>query len=240
MKSILLVITILFLAMDADSDARKANQAFEDGRYEEAVELYDRAISENPDNPKLYFNKASALYKLGRTEEAMQSFERYEGMVENPVEQSLADYNQGTMLTDQEEYQQAAELFREALKKNPEDEDARHNYELALRRQQEQEQQQQEQQQQDSNQEEQSNEQQQNQQQQQDGENERDQNQQQQQPQDQPQNPEDQGEQQPSPTQMTPEEAENILDALAQLERKLLEDMKKESEQTQSQNEKDW
>lgn len=237
MKSILLVITILFLALDANNDARKANQAFEEGRYEEAIELYDRAISENPENPKLYFNKASALYKLGRTEEAMQSFERYEGMVENPVEQSLADYNQGTMLTDQEEFQQAAELFREALKKNPDDEDARHNYELALRRQQEQEQQQQ---QQDSNQEEQSNEQQQNQQQQQDGENEQDQNQQQQQPQDQPNNPEDQGEQQPSPTEMTPEEAENILDALAQLERKLLEDMKKESEQTQSQNEKDW
>mgnify|MGYP006307977237 FL=1 len=150
---------------------------------------------------------------------------------------ALADYNQWTMLTDQEEFQQAAELFREALKKNPDDEDARHNYELALRRQQEQEQQQQ---QQDSNQEEQSNEQQQNQQQQQDGENEQDQNQQQQQPQDQPNNPEDQGEQQPSPTEMTPEEAENILDALAQLERKLLEDMKKESEQTQSQNEKDW
>ncbi|NBB77092.1 MAG: tetratricopeptide repeat protein, partial [Bacteroidetes bacterium] len=126
MKSILFITTILFLALGADNDAREANQAFEEGRYEEAVELYDRAISEDPENPKLYFNKASALYKLGRTEEAMQSFERYEGMVDNPAEQALSDYNQGTMLTEQEEYQQAAELFREALMKNPDDEDARH------------------------------------------------------------------------------------------------------------------
>lgn len=237
MKALIFFLSLLILIADADNEARKANQAFEEGRFEEAVELYNQAIAEDPDNPRLYFNRASALYKLGRSEEATQSYERFAQMVEDPEEQALADYNRGTMLTDQQEFEKAAELFREALMKNPDDDDARHNYELALRRQQQQEQQQQQQQQ--SDQEEQSDNQQQNRQQQQDGESQQDQNQQQQ-PRDQPQNPEDQGEQQPRPTEMTPEEAENILDALAQLERKLLEDMKKESDQNQSENEKDW
>lgn len=241
MRNFFVLILALFITASSPDDGRKANEAFENGHYARAAELYRQAIEEEPENAKLHFNLASALYKLGRTQEAMESYERFESLSESPEEQSFGSYNQGTILTDGEKYQEAAEYFREALKKNPNDADARHNYELALQRQQEQEEQQQEQQ---ENQDQGENNDQQNQDQQQQDNN-QDQNQdQQQQPPNSGQQEEQQDQQQqpkPQPTEMTPEEAENILDALAQLERELLENMKKEpSETTPSRNEKDW
>lgn len=235
---------IVFLTAASIDDARKANQAFENGNYNQAAELYRQAIEDEPDNARLHFNLASTLHKLGRTEEAIESYERYESLAESPEEQSFASYNQGTMLTEEEKYEKAAEYFREALKKNPDDPDARHNYELALQRQQQQEQQQQQNQDSGQNNDQQDQEQ----EQQQNGNNNQDQNQNQneQQPpnngrqQDQ-QEEEEQRQPQPKPTEMTPEEAQNILDALEQLERELLENMKKEpTETTPSGNEKDW
>jgi len=238
MKVFALFLTFILLTGSSLNDARKANQAYENGNYEEAAELYRSAIAEDPDNPKLHFNLGNALAKMGNAELAEAAFSRYKSLVEKPVDESLADYNTGKMLTNMEQYDQALNYFRDALKNNPDDEDARHNYELALRKQQEQ---QENEQQSDSDQnQDQENEENQNSQNDQNQQN-QDQNQpqndkQQQQPQD--QQGEDQ--QQPIPIDMTEQEAENILDALKQLERELLENRKKESTQAQSGNEKDW
>lgn len=234
-------ILVLFLTASSVDDARKANKAFENGNFEQAAELYRQAIDDDPDNAKLHFNLASTLYKLGRVEEAMQSYDRFENLSDSPVEQSFASYNQGIILTEENKYEEAAEYFREALKKNPDDADARHNYELALQRQQQQNQQ--KQQNQDGQNDDQQN---QDQQEQQQGNNDQNQNQNQEQqpPNNSQQNEQEEQDQQrqpkPQPTEMTPEEAQNILDALEQLERELLENMKKESSETQSTNEKDW
>ena len=238
MKVFALFLAFILLTGSSLDDARKANQAYESGNYEEATVLYRSAIADDPDNAKLHFNLGNALAKMGSAEQAEAAYSRYKSLVESPVDESLADYNTGKMLTDLEQYDQALNYFREALKNNPDDEDARHNYELALRKQQEQ-QEENEEERSDSN-ENQENEE------EQDSQNDQDQqNQDQNQPQNenQQQNPQDQqgeDQQQPIPIDMTEQEAENILDALKQLERELLENRKKESTQAQSGNEKDW
>lgn len=234
------LLLFFFLTALSVDDARKANQAFENGNYERAAELYKRAIEQDPENAKLHFNLASALYKMGRSQEAMETYERFESLSESPEEQSMASYNQGTMLTDEEKYQEAAELFREALRKNPDDPDARHNYELAIQRELQQQQEQEQQQDQQSGENDEQNE---DQEQQQDNNQNQNENQDENQPPEGQQSDEQQEQDegpQPQPTEMTPEEAESILDALEQLERELLENMKKESSETESANEKDW
>jgi len=238
MKLFALLLAFFLLTGASLNDARKANQAYENGNYEEAAELYRAAIAEDPENPKLHFNLGNALAKMGNAEQAEAAYSRYKSLVENPADESMADYNTGKMLTDMEQYDQALNYFREALKNNPDDEDARHNYELALRKQQEQ---QENEQQSDSDQnQDQENEENQN---SQNDQNQQNQDQNQPQNDNQQQNPQDQqgeDQQQPIPIDMTEEEAENILDALKQLERELLENRKKESTQSQSGNEKYW
>jgi len=231
-KFVLLIIGFLFVASSLN-DARKANEAFKNGDYELAVQLYRQAIDQNPDNSRLYFNLGNALAEAGNTEEAMEVYEKFKSMTEVNNQQALADYNKGKLLSEQENFDEAISDFREALRKNPDDEDARFNYELAQRMKQQQEQQQQQQQQDSQSDQDDS-----------DGEEEEQENDQNQQqnPNQQPQNqdqPQDQ-EQRPEPSNMSEEEAENILDALEQLERELLENREKEANVRRQQNDKDW
>lgn len=223
----LTLLAFLFFTASSLSDARKANSAFERGDYREAAALYRQAIMQDPDNPRLHFNLGNALYHLGEQDQAFEAYQRFQSLTELQQEQSLADYNKGRMLTDQERYEEALDHFRQALIRNPADTDAQYNFELASRRLQEQQEQQQ--QEPDSG------------EQDQDDQNENQDDQQPPQPDSDQQSDEneDPGEQ-PAPLDMTPEEAEAILDALEQLERELLENQKKESTESQSGNERDW
>src|SRR6266576_713336 len=46
------------------------------GRYESALGLFDRAIAVNPNDPRLHFNQGNALRDLGRSVEAVASYDR--------------------------------------------------------------------------------------------------------------------------------------------------------------------
>lgn len=237
MRAVFLIFLYLFLSASAVNDARKANTAFERGAYSEAVQLYQQAIEQNPEDARLHFNLARALYELGESDAAMESYDRFKSLTESPSDQSFADYNKGRMLTDMGNYDEAIDFFREALINNPTDPDAKFNYELAVRKKQDQESEQ------DSSDSEES-----------DGDQDNPQPQENQQEQDQDPDQDSENRQQPGqqdqensesqpqdrPVEMTPEEAQNILDALEQLERELLENQKKESANPPARNEKDW
>ncbi len=237
MRAVFLVTIFIFLTASSVNDARKANSAFERGEFAEAAQLYQQSIEQNPDDARLHFNLARALYELGESDAAMESYERFKSLTDSPLNRSFADYNKGRMLTDMGNYDEALDYFRDALINNPNDPDAKFNYELAVRKKQDQE----------SDQESSESE---------DGDGDQDESQSQDSQQDQDQDPnqdpdnqqqpgqqdqdENESQQQERPLEMTPEEAQNILDALEQLERELLENQKKESTNPPASNEKDW
>lgn len=132
------LILILFTAATAN-DGRKANEAYENGNYEEAEELYLAAIEQEPDNARLYFNLGNTRAKQGKVEEAIDSFMEFRLLAETPEEKALAEYNIGTLLAEGEKWKPAATHFKNALKLNPADMDAKHNFERALAEQEEQE-----------------------------------------------------------------------------------------------------
>ncbi|MEX1011010.1 MAG: tetratricopeptide repeat protein [Balneolaceae bacterium] len=238
----LLILLITLWSLPEAEDPQKANEAFNQGRYAEAATLYKQAIESDPDNARLHFNLGNALANAGESEEAIRAFEQFKSMTSEPENHALADYNIGRVLADQEELEQAAEQFRRSLRNSPEDEDARHNYELArqILQQQDQEQQQQDQDgdgEEDEEQEQQSddsNDESENEQEPDDGESESGQD-------EQPPSgdPQTDGDQQPEP-QMSLEEAESVLEALEQRERELLRDRRKESDEEPGRDERDW
>lgn len=241
MKTVLLLIFAFLLSASSLNDARKANEAFRSGDYETAVQLYQQALESNPSDARLHFNLGSALARMGDAEQSVRAFERAKELMDDPQQQSMADYNAGTLLAESEMYDEAVNFFRDALRKNPHDPDIKHNYEMSIRKQQQQEQEQQDDQNDDSDDDEQ--EQDQDQQQDQDGDDEQDQDQDQDQQDEGEGSPEDQDQRDhdlPQPDEISKEEAENILNALEQLEREILENRKKEAEEPRSSNEKDW
>jgi len=144
---ILAIILSVCCILNTDAaDPREANKAYVAGDYTKAEQLYREAINSQPENAKLYFNLGNTLTKLDRLEEAVQAYTQYLALAETPGEKALGEYNIGTVLAKNDNWEQAAKHFKRSLFLNPNDEDARFNYELALKKQKENEQKEQQQQ----------------------------------------------------------------------------------------------
>ena len=86
------------------------------GKYQEAIECYDRAIEINPRYAEAWSNKGNALSGLGRHEEAIECYDRALG-----IDPRLAEawYNKGVTLSGLGKYQDAIVCYDRALEINP-------------------------------------------------------------------------------------------------------------------------
>lgn len=124
-------------------DFERGNRHYRAGRYAEAVEAYRAALEDGDDRPELQYNLGTALLRLGEYEEAQRHLEAALSDVEPELRQR-ALYNLGNrFLVEGRESAEAAqrdrlldaaiEAYRGALRLSPSDADAKWNLELALR-----------------------------------------------------------------------------------------------------------
>jgi Ca-activated chloride channel family protein len=212
----------------------EGNEAFERGKFTDAEAEYKKALQEYPDSRVGQFNLGDAYYKQDRFDEARQAFETFAATGDRPHEVSQAFYNMGNTLFKAEKLDESIEAYKQALRINPNDDEARHNLELARRKKKEEEQKKQqnkEQQKQEEKKEEKQENKQKNEQQQQD----RRQQQQNQQPRDQQPQPQPQTQQ----NQIPKDQADRILEALRNSEKEIQKQIRKR-EGVKIRTEKDW
>lgn len=140
---------------------KAGNSNYREQRYADAEISYKKALEENPDNPVSQFNLASSYIKqrgndvankadsLIRTADAMLA-----KVSADPNEEisQKAFYDRGNLAYKAEEYAAAIEHYKNALRRNPDDDQARENLRLAQLKKQEQDNQQQNQDQQNQDQ----------------------------------------------------------------------------------------
>jgi tetratricopeptide (TPR) repeat protein len=245
-------------------DIERGNRAFNRGEYDDAKRHYEKVLSEKAtleEKKEALFNSASADYKKREYEAAIKQFE---SLAQNPALSTElradAHYNIGNALVKRgkdapvEErmkfYQQALNAYKQAMALNPRDRDAKENYEFtrSLLQREKERQQQREQNRQDRNPQDdnpkdpkrpdQQQSQNQNQQQQ---ESEQGEKKNEEPPKDSPnpnQPPEEKS--QPKPQNFTPEEAEQILNALKKNEKEMLRKYQMKKSNASAKPEKDW
>ena len=126
------------------------NLAFESEDYEKALQDYESALGEMPDSPEAMYNSANALYRQAQTgdqaqmPDAVSRYDRTSGIADDELLAKTA-YNTGNALFEASEFEDALESYKQALRLNPDDEDAKRNLELTLRQLQQPEEQQQQQ-----------------------------------------------------------------------------------------------
>ncbi|MEM1058226.1 MAG: VWA domain-containing protein [Verrucomicrobiota bacterium] len=161
----------LALALVAPAQAatpQEAEKLYAEGRYEEAEKVYEAALvaagEESGERPKLEINTGAAAYKAGNFDQAETAFTKALGTPNTALQQE-AYYNLGNTLfrrgqqTEQSDpqstiaaWEQALEMYEGAMALNPEDADAKHNYEVVKKKLEELKQQQQQQNQDQQNQ----------------------------------------------------------------------------------------
>ncbi len=199
---------------------RHGNRLYRDSLYTKAQVDYQKALEKDNTNPVAHYNLGNAQLMQGQPKDAMKSYETAVRMQKDPKRLAQAYHNMGVILQSQKQFGEAIECYKNALRKNPADDETRYN--LALCRLQMQNQQQ------DQNQD-------QNQQQQQ-------QQQQEQQQQDQQEQKDDQQQQQQQEQpKMSRENAEQLLKAAQQEEKQTQDKVQKAQQQPQRrQLEKQW
>ncbi len=153
-----LALTALVLALvpsvtAADSvdrgKVRAANKLYKKGDYKDSYRLYREALGDTAraaaDAPGVYYNGGNALYMQNQFDKALESYSRSYSPDSALTGKML--YNRGNTLLRSGRFDPAIESYLQALQYMPDDEDARHNLELALAAKQEQQQQQQQRQQ---------------------------------------------------------------------------------------------
>lgn len=179
-------------------------------------------------------NLGAALFRQGEFEKAASAFSGSMRMASSLPDAVRAGYNAGNAAAMQQELEAALDNYQMALLADPDNEDAKYNYEFVKRQLEEQQQQQSDEQNEDQ-------EQSQDQDQQNDDQNKeqnQDPDQQQEQEQQQNQDPSEQ-EQQQNPEELSAEEAQRILQALENEEKQLLRQVQKMKARPRR-VEKDW
>ncbi len=120
-------------AQSARSWVEQGNSFYERGQYQQAVEAYNRALTEDPGNPRIYFNRGDALFKLEKYDEARESFFKVIPAEDEEMVQK-AWYNIGNSFHAQNKFQEAVDAYKRALDFNPADKEAKYNLELTLRK----------------------------------------------------------------------------------------------------------
>lgn len=189
---------------------RKGNREYEKNKYDESEVLYRKAAAENDKSPDAGFNVGDALYKQEKYEDAVRQFAENAERTENKEKQSAAWYNLGNSLLSTRQLEQSIEAYKNSLKLNPENLQAKYNLGYAQDLLEEQQQQQQQQQENQENQQQQS------------------QNNQQQQQDQQDNGDQEQDQQQPQENGLSKEDAERLLNALANDEREVQEKVQRE------------
>lgn len=86
------------------------------GRYEEAIQAYDKVLEINPRDEEAWNNRGSNLGGLGRYDEALEAFQRAAA-----INASYAEpwYNIGVILDIKGDFENAVEAYNRATQINP-------------------------------------------------------------------------------------------------------------------------
>ena len=194
---------------------RHGNRYYRDSLYAKAQVDYQKAIEKDNTNPVAHYNFGNAQLMQGQPKDAMKSYETAARMQKDKLRGAQIYHNMGVILQSQKQYKEAIECYKNALRRNPKDDETRYNLALCLTQLDKNQDQQDQQQQQEQQQQEQQDQQQQ------------DQQEQQQPPQEQP--------------KMSRENAEQLLKAAQQEEKQTQDKMQKAQQRPQRrQLEKQW
>lgn len=132
-----LVIALLILspalgfAQKENSLLREGNRNFEGGKYKEAEKDYRKALEMNKESVKGQFNLGAAVYKNNSFEESTKIYTDLAEKNKDKKLQSKVYHNLGNSYLQSKEYEKSILAYKNALMSDPKDVDTKYNLEYA-------------------------------------------------------------------------------------------------------------
>ena len=124
-------------------EVRKGNRDFKKENYKEAELQYFRALAKDSLSFAANYNMANTLYRQENYDQALKHFEKLEKVAADSPAAADFYFNLGNVAMAKEDYQKAVDAYKQSLLRNPGDMDAKENYIYAKEKLKEQQEQQQ-------------------------------------------------------------------------------------------------
>jgi Ca-activated chloride channel homolog len=205
--------TFVAEAQQAPKFIRKGNRNYDAGKYKEAEIDYRKSIASDPSSVKGSYNLGNSLYKQNNFDESTAAYQALADSKINKKDKAKIFHNLGNSLFENKKYEESINAYKQSLLLNSKDDDTRYNLAYAMAKL--------KQQKQDKNQQ-------------------KDKKDQQKQEKKQEQQDQKQQQQQQN-KQMSKQDANRMLEALKNNEKKTMDKLKKEkAKAAKVQVEKDW
>jgi tetratricopeptide (TPR) repeat protein len=137
MRILAAIISLIFyggslMAQDQNKGIETGNGYYRQQQYDKAETEYRNVLETSARDKTAKFNLADALIRQSKTVDANTLLSQL-NVAENDNDlRSKAVYNQGVMLTQQKKLEESIEAYKETLRLNPVDQEARENLQKAL------------------------------------------------------------------------------------------------------------
>lgn len=136
MRRLILLSVLALLAVGAAAQqyperrqVRKGNRAYEKGNYQDAAGRYMRALGAAPSSFEARYDLGNALYRQEMYDQAAQVQQQAAAdSLAAPADRAHAFYNLGNTQFRQQKYAEALESYKNSLRLNPDDPQAKFNY----------------------------------------------------------------------------------------------------------------
>jgi len=112
------------------SKINEGNNKYNEENYEEALNSYQDALLDDPQNAIAHFNRGDALYKLEKYDEAIEEYQK--SLTGKDIElEAKTHYNIGNVYFQQNKLQESIQEYIKSLDLKSDDKDVKYNLELA-------------------------------------------------------------------------------------------------------------
>ena len=119
-------------AQTTDALIRRGNRYYNKQNYDQSLINYEKALQKSPENPDAHFNQGDALYRKNEYDKASAS---YDDVLQSKAAENTrqnAYYNKGVAMIRQKKLEESIGAWKNALRLDPADSEARDNLIRAL------------------------------------------------------------------------------------------------------------
>ena len=119
------------LERQAREDVREGNDLYNELKFSEAEVAYKKALSKNPNYAKASYNLGNTVYQQNRNKEAVAQFELVEKTAVDKMSKAETYHNMGNSFMKEKQYAQAIDAYKKSMRNNSKDDETRYNLALA-------------------------------------------------------------------------------------------------------------
>ncbi|WP_295126606.1 tetratricopeptide repeat protein [uncultured Chitinophaga sp.] len=125
--ALLLLTTVAAFAQSSNKYIRQGNELYKKKQYADAEASYKKAVEKNQASVEGNYNMGNSMYEQKRFEDARKQYASSAKLAPTKLVKGDANYNTGNTFMEEKKWEESIKSYKAALKANPQDEQARYN-----------------------------------------------------------------------------------------------------------------